>query len=82
MLTHAQIIIHSSMARKASSQFLGFHRIDYPQLDPPEWRKFVTVKQENGAVKIGERALDYCGNLKDNYEAHNKGYTGVYEGKI
>ncbi len=81
ILTHAQIIMHASRARKASSRFLGFHRIDYPQLDPPEWRKFVTVKQENGKVKIGMRELDYCGNLKANYEKHNKDYTGVYEGK-
>jgi succinate dehydrogenase/fumarate reductase flavoprotein subunit len=79
MLTHAQIILHASLARKASSQFLGFHRIDYPQLDPPEWHKFIIVKQEDGEVKIGERPLNYCGNLKDNYEAHNKGYMGVCE---
>src|SRR3990170_6750068 len=44
ILTYAQIIIHASLARKASSQFLDFHRIDYPALDPPEWNKFVTVK--------------------------------------
>ena len=81
ILTHARIILHSSLARKASSQFLGFHRIDYPQLDPPEWRKFITVRQENGEVRIGELELDYCGNLKDNYEAHNRDYSGIYQPK-
>jgi succinate dehydrogenase/fumarate reductase flavoprotein subunit len=79
MLTHAQIIIHASLARRASSKFLGFSRIDCPQLDPPDWRKFITVKQENGEVRIGERPLDYCGNLKDNYEAHNKDYVKEHE---
>ena len=44
LLTHAQIILHASLARKASSRLLDFHRIDYPQLDPPEWNKFITVK--------------------------------------
>jgi len=74
MLTHAQIIIHASLARKASSKFLGFDRIDYPQPDPPEWHKFITVRQENGEVKTGELPLDYFGNLKENYEACNRDY--------
>ncbi len=80
MLTHAQIIIHASLARRASSKFLDFNRIDFPQLDPPEWHKFITVKQENGEVKTGERPLDYCGNLKENYEAHNMDYIKEHEG--
>ena len=80
ILTYAQIILHASLARKASSRFLDFHRIDYPELDPPEWNKLITVKLENGKVKVGELPLDYSGNLKDNYEARNKDYTGVYQG--
>jgi succinate dehydrogenase/fumarate reductase flavoprotein subunit len=79
ILTHARIVMHASLARKASSQFLGFHRIDYPQLDPPEWRKFITVKQKDGKVHVGERPLGYWGNPKENYEAHNRDYMGVYE---
>jgi succinate dehydrogenase/fumarate reductase flavoprotein subunit len=81
ILTHAQILLHASLARKASSRFLDFHRIDYPQLDPPEWRKFITVKQADGKVQIGELPLDYCGNLKENYESRNRDYTGVYDAK-
>jgi succinate dehydrogenase/fumarate reductase flavoprotein subunit len=80
MLTHAQIILHASLARRASSKFLGFNRIDYPQLDPPEWHKFITVKQENGEIKTDELALDYCGNLKENYEANNMDYIEEHEG--
>jgi succinate dehydrogenase/fumarate reductase flavoprotein subunit len=80
MLTHAQIIIHASLARRASSKFLGFNRIDFPQLDPPEWHKFITVKQENGEVVTGERPLDYCGHLKENYEARNMDYIKEHEG--
>jgi succinate dehydrogenase/fumarate reductase flavoprotein subunit len=81
ILTHAQIHLHASLARKASSRFLGFQRIDYPQLDPPEWHKFITVKQADGKVRVGELPLDYCGNLKENYEAHNRDYRGVYNAK-
>jgi hypothetical protein len=35
---------------------------------------------ENGKVKVGERPPGYAGNLKENYEAHNKDYKGVYKG--
>ena len=81
ILTHAQIHLHASQARKASSRFLGFLRIDYPQLDPPEWHKLITVKQADGKVQVGELPLDYCGNLKENYEAHNGDYKGVCDAK-
>jgi succinate dehydrogenase/fumarate reductase flavoprotein subunit len=80
-LACAQMIVRASLARRASSRYLDFHRIDYPQLDPPAWSKFLTLKLENGKVKIGERPLGYWGDMKKNYEAYNKDYTGVYEGK-
>ena len=75
-----KIILHASLARKASSQFLDFHRIDYPALDPAEWNKFLTLKLVNGKVKAGELPLNYCGDLKANYEARNRDYRGVYRG--
>ncbi|MCK4863334.1 MAG: hypothetical protein KAS25_03510, partial [Dehalococcoidales bacterium] len=81
LLTHGQIVLNASLARRASSQTLNFFRIDYPEVDPPEWSKFVTIKLENGKVKAGELPMDYYGNLKENYEAHNKDYQGVYQGK-
>ena len=81
LLTYAQIIIHASLARKASSVPLNFQRIDYPTLDPPEWRKYLTIKLENGKVKTGELPLAFWGNMKNQYEAHNKDYTGLYKGK-
>jgi len=79
ILTYAQIILHASLARRASSRYLDFYRIDYPELDPPEWNKFITVSLENDKVKIGEKPLNYWGNLKQNYETRNKDYTGVYK---
>jgi succinate dehydrogenase/fumarate reductase flavoprotein subunit len=81
LLTYAQVIIHAMLARKASSFALGFQRIDYPTIDPPEWKKYLTIKLENGKVKTGNLPLAFWGNLKNQYEAHNKDYTGVYKGK-
>jgi succinate dehydrogenase/fumarate reductase flavoprotein subunit len=81
MLTHAQIILNASLARKASSAPLNFYRIDYPAVDPPEWNKYVTVKLVDGKVKPGELPLHYWGDMKANYEAHNRDYSGVHSRK-
>jgi succinate dehydrogenase/fumarate reductase flavoprotein subunit len=80
LLAHGQIVLNASLARQASSRVLNFFRIDYPEIDPPEWNKFITVKLENNNVKTGELPLNYWGDMKANYEAHNKDYTGVYKG--
>jgi succinate dehydrogenase/fumarate reductase flavoprotein subunit len=81
LLTHGQIIINASLARQASSRMLNFFRIDYPKVDPPEWNKYVTVQLENNKVKVGELPFAYWGDMKASYEARNKDYTGVYQGK-
>ncbi len=75
-LTVGEIIIHASLARKASSAPLDFKRIDYPEMDPPEWDKFITIRLENGEVKVGELPLNYwllppyAPTYKENYEQH------------
>jgi hypothetical protein len=72
--TNAELVLHSCLARRASSKHLHFMRQDFPEIDPPEWHKLVTVRQTNGDVVVGDRALDYYGSLEDNYVAHNKDY--------
>jgi succinate dehydrogenase/fumarate reductase flavoprotein subunit len=70
ILTCNEMILHASMARKASSAILGFSRVDYPEVDPPEWHKWVTIRLENGEVKAGELPIDFWGPLRENYEKH------------
>ncbi|MFX0022063.1 MAG: FAD-dependent oxidoreductase [Candidatus Hermodarchaeota archaeon] len=79
ILTNAKLIIHSCLARKASSKQLHFKRSDYPAMDPPDWHKFITVRLENNQVMVDEKPIDYYGSLKENYESYNKNYKG---GKI
>lgn len=74
ILTNAQIILHSSLARRASSKHLHFKRLDYPDLDPLEWHKFVTVQLEENRVKKGEKPLDFYGSLGESYRGHNQDY--------
>jgi succinate dehydrogenase/fumarate reductase flavoprotein subunit len=76
VLTIAEIWTLSALARKASSSILEFFRLDYPELDPPEWKKFITLKQKNGEVIIGDLPLrywlkpPYAPTYKENYERH------------
>jgi succinate dehydrogenase/fumarate reductase flavoprotein subunit len=78
LLTCCQAIVHACLARKASSKYLDFNRIDYPEKDPPSWHKWITIKLKDG--KIVERSLpiDFWGSLNDNYEIHNRDYKGWY----
>ena len=75
-ITVGEMIMYASLARKASSMPLGFKRLDYSQMDPPEWNKFVTTRLENGEVKVGEMPLNYwlqppnAPTYKENYERH------------
>ena len=79
LLACSQCIIHACLNRKASSSFLDFNRLDYPEKDASEWHKWITVRLENGIVKTRIFPIDFWGSLKENYEAHNKGYQGWYK---
>jgi len=72
VLTSAKMIVYASIARKASSAILHFKRGEYPEVDPPEWNKFVTIKLEGNDVKVGELPLDYGTPYVENYEKYSK----------
>lgn len=76
IITNAELVIESCRARKASSRELEFVRLDYPQVDPPEWKKFVTIKLGKDGVETDSLSLDYYGELTENYKEHNKDYKG------
>jgi succinate dehydrogenase/fumarate reductase flavoprotein subunit len=78
LLTCDQIIINACLARKASSEYLDFYRLDYSQVDPPEWHKWITVRLEGGDVKTRMLPIVFWGDLKENYEAYNRDYRGWY----
>ena len=70
ILTCCEMIIHASMARKASTPLLGFFRQDYPEIDPPEWHKWVTIRLEEGGVRTATLPIDFWSPLAENYEKH------------
>ena len=76
MLEHSKMIIQASMARKASR--MGFMRIDFPEMDPPEWNKFLVAKLVNDRFTTRMQEQRFWGNMKEQYEKHNSDYEGVY----
>jgi len=76
LITTAEMIMHASLARKASSRGLDFNRLDYPDVDPPDWQKYVTIKQDRGEVKVGDLPLNYwllppnAPTYRENYDKH------------
>jgi len=71
IITNGQMIMEACRARKASNTALNFIRADYPEVNPPEWQKWITIKQDEGTIKAGELPLDYHGDLERNYADHS-----------
>jgi len=68
ILTCAEMVINASKARKASSFWLFFDRIDYPDRDPAEWNKWLAIKEVDGKPAFAEYPLDYYGYGGTEYE--------------
>jgi succinate dehydrogenase/fumarate reductase flavoprotein subunit len=75
VLTNAELVLHTCLARKASAKYLLFNRSDFPDEDPREWHKFVTVRLEDGKIIPGELSIDYYGDLVEEYSSHNTSYV-------
>jgi succinate dehydrogenase/fumarate reductase flavoprotein subunit len=76
IMTVGEVVIHASLARKASSALLNFFRLDCPSVDPPEWQKLLPIKLVDGKVTVGELPLDYhlrppyAPTYEENYKLH------------
>jgi succinate dehydrogenase/fumarate reductase flavoprotein subunit len=77
-ITVGKMILHASLAREASSRVMDFHRLDFSEVDPPEWEKFVTIElDENGEIQIGNLPVKfwleppYAPSYEENYEQHS-----------
>lgn len=79
ILTVGEIVMHASLARRASSEHLDFRRLDYPAVDPPEWHKLLPLRRDREEVKTREVPLDYhlqppyASTYEENYLAHGGG---------
>jgi succinate dehydrogenase/fumarate reductase flavoprotein subunit len=76
LISVGEMVIKASLERKASNSILDFHRLDYPEMDPPAWNKLLPIRQENNKVKVRELPLDfhlkapYAPSYEENYKQH------------
>lgn len=74
ILEVSKMILEACRMRKSSSAPLCFQRSDYPEMDPQEDRKFITIRQVNGKAVRGEMPHDYYGDVEEMYEQYNQDY--------
>jgi succinate dehydrogenase/fumarate reductase flavoprotein subunit len=76
LITSGEMVMKSCLTRKASNDVLDFHRLDYPEMDPAEWQKFIFIKEEGNKIRTRELPLDYYLNppyaptFEENYRLH------------
>ncbi len=76
IMTVGEIALQASLARRASSRYLGLHRLDYPVMDPSEWQKLLPVRLVNGQVVVNELKFNYhllpphAPTYEENYRLH------------
>jgi succinate dehydrogenase/fumarate reductase flavoprotein subunit len=76
LIDFGEAMMQASLARKASNSILDFHRLDYPEMDPPEWNKLLPVRQVKGESRTRELPLDYflqtpfASTFEENYRDH------------
>ena len=54
-------------------------RLDYPETDEEDLNNYLTMKRVDGKIEFERLPVRFWGNMKEEYEAHNKDYTGVYK---
>lgn len=67
IVTCARMIVAACEARKASSETLHFKRLDYPEMDPAEWHKWLVIRKNGEEVAVSDRPIAFWGDFEPNY---------------
>ena len=67
VLTCARMIVAACQARRASSTHLHFNRLDYPQLDPADWHKWLVIARRRDETAVTQRPIAFWGDFESNY---------------
>ena len=67
IVTCSQMIVAACEARKASSAYLHFKRLDYPEMDPADWHKWLVIRRQGDAVAVSDRPIAFWGDFERNY---------------
>ena len=76
LLTAGEAVLQACLARRASSALLNFHRLDFPDEDPPERRNLLVLRRAGEEALVEEQPLDwhlrppYDAGYEENYRRH------------
>jgi succinate dehydrogenase/fumarate reductase flavoprotein subunit len=59
LATIARACLSAALERRASSHYHLHFRVDYPEWDPPDWKKWVLVRQQEDKISIEHRPIEY-----------------------
>jgi succinate dehydrogenase/fumarate reductase flavoprotein subunit len=59
LATIARACLTAALERRASSRYHLHFRVDYPQWDPPEWKKWVLVRQVGDEIRVEHLPIAY-----------------------
>ena len=79
IIEYSKIIIYAMRERRFTNEKLNIERIDYPEDNEEDAKNFLVLHQEDGKPVYERVPIRFWGNMKEEYEAHNKDYTGVYK---
>jgi succinate dehydrogenase/fumarate reductase flavoprotein subunit len=76
LLDVGECLLQASLARRSSNSILDFHRLDYPQMDSPDWDKMLPLHKESCGIQVRDLPLDYhlqapySSDYEENYNKH------------
>ena len=76
---HHRLKVLDRMGVKCAVWAPDYHGPPYdydPACDPPDWHKFITIKQNEEEIISSTLPLDFAGSLPDRYVEHNPEYRG------
>lgn len=79
LIEYAKIVINAMKERRFTNAKLKIERIDYPENNEEDAANYLTLTQVDGEIRFGRLPIRFWGNMKEQYEAHNQDYTGVYK---
>jgi succinate dehydrogenase/fumarate reductase flavoprotein subunit len=59
LATIARACLTAALERRASSHYHLHFRVDYPQWDPPEWKKWILIRQLEDQMNVEHRPIEY-----------------------
>ncbi|MBK6864305.1 MAG: FAD-dependent oxidoreductase [Ideonella sp.] len=80
ILCCARMIVAACQARRASSAVLHFERLDYPQMDPPEWHKWLVIRRQGDEVQVSDRPIAFWGDFESHYRPRHASNLAAFAG--